>query len=71
MDEHGSLASWREEIGRHLLKLDFRMFDDGPFHARVRPVFHSGESRVSMVSMSPGRPSGTVSLPEKALRPMR
>ena len=54
MDKRDSLASWREEIGRHLLKLDFRMFGDGPFRAQVRPIFQSGEARVSRVSMSPG-----------------
>ena len=48
------LTLWREEVGRHLLKLDFRPHGDVPFSARISPVFMDGETRVTKVSMSPG-----------------
>lgn len=54
MPEIGSLAAWREEIGRHLLNLDFRPAGDGPFSARVEPVFQRTGTRVTNVTMSPG-----------------
>jgi hypothetical protein len=34
-----SLKQWREQIGRHIIHLDFERHGDAPFRAEVDPVF--------------------------------
>ena len=49
-----SLKSWREEIGRQLLHLDFEAVDDAPFRAVLDPILASREISVARSEMSAG-----------------
>lgn len=49
-----SLNVWREQIGRHLMRLDFDPASDRPFQARVEPMFISPSMRLIRCTMSPG-----------------
>ncbi len=48
------LHIWREQVGRHIIHLDFEPFGDAPFSATIDPVFASRGVRVTHASTSPG-----------------
>ena len=54
MNDRNAVAIWREEVGRHLLKLDFQPNEGGSFFAEVKPIFGSSDVRITRVKMSPG-----------------
>jgi AraC-like DNA-binding protein len=57
MPDFRSLKAWREEIGRHLLKLDFVPEEEHLFFAKLMPVFEYQDVRVTGVAMCAGTTS--------------
>src|SRR3569833_2381830 len=49
-----SLKHWREQIGRHIIHLDFEPHGDAPFHAEVDPMFAHNGVRVTNAAISAG-----------------
>ena len=49
-----NLLIWREQVCRHLLKLDFKPSTDGPFRAELSDILDAGPVRVVHWSHSPG-----------------
>ena len=54
MDPLRDLNRWREEVGRSLLKLDFRPEGDHPFHFQMSPILAGEGVRVVQNSHGPG-----------------
>ena len=52
-----SLKQWREQIGRHIIHLDFEPYGDAPFRAEVDPVFAHDGVRVTSAAISAGTTS--------------
>jgi AraC-like DNA-binding protein len=52
-----SLKHWREQIGRHIIHLDFEPYGDAPFRAEVDPVFAHDGVRVTNAEISAGTTS--------------
>jgi AraC-like DNA-binding protein len=52
-----SLNAWREEVGRHLLRLDFEPSHDESFRAIVEPLLMRGALRVTRCTLGRGRVS--------------
>lgn len=48
------LNRWREEVGRTLLRLDFRPVGDAPFRYAIKPIFASNGLRVVANTHVPG-----------------
>ncbi len=49
-----TLRDWREQIGRHIIHLDFEPHGDEPFQAEIDPVFGSDGVRVTHGATSAG-----------------
>jgi AraC-like DNA-binding protein len=52
-----SLKQWREQIGRHIIHLDFEPYGDAPFRAEVDPVLAHDGVRVTNAAISAGTTS--------------
>ena len=57
-----SLRRWRDEIGRHVLHLDFEPYGDQPFRAGFDPVFDCDGVRVTHVWTSAGTTTRKLSM---------
>lgn len=54
MPSWNGLATWREEVGRRLLNLDFRAEGDQPFYFDLRPLAVTEGVRVVANRHAPG-----------------
>jgi hypothetical protein len=46
------LGTWRENVGRHLLNLDFKPRHNEPFQASIKPLFAHDSLRVGRNTLS-------------------
>jgi AraC-like DNA-binding protein len=49
------LKLWREQVGRHVLRVDFAPLDGQPFDAFVSPVLMADGAKIALCGHSPGR----------------
>jgi AraC-like DNA-binding protein len=49
-----ALSVWREQVGRQILKLDFKPLSDVPFQAKIKPIIENGGIRIVRWAHTPG-----------------